>query len=94
MDSSPILIPIALNVIQKDDQRLLSTSPPFYAHFQYNTSEAQGCPGEGVLPELAFLVSLEVCLGCQESFLYTSQDLSVLELLKWEWISPAISLSS
>ena len=54
-------------------------------HFMLSLgAEALGCPVDGALPELAFIVSLQVCLGYHETFFYTSQDLSVLEPIKWE----------
>lgn len=81
MNPSPTPFPIAPNfAVGKDAQKLLPTPIPVYALFGCETSEAVGCSVGVALPEQAF-VFLEVCLGYHEPFLYTSQDLFVLELV-------------
>lgn len=84
-DSSPTLVLIAPNVAgQKDAEKLHPTSAPILCSSGSRTPETLRCPVDGALPKLAFIFSLEVCLGYHEIFFYISQYLSVLEPIKQE----------
>lgn len=81
MGTSPTLFQLLL--ILPLGTMLKNCSPPCLSlcSFGYKTSGALGCPVDGAQPELAFVIFVVVCLGFHEPFLYTRQDLFVLELV-------------